>query len=142
MAFALPREEYTIMEGKDYPAAHAFMRNPAWESIFRLLEKGIRSKQWLTTNVTEEQKELLSLREEVTWLKEQLSDITKKVNSLECIELKIMPENDVRALIMKYISELEDGDQVYPGDIAFEYGIDTKCVESVMDKMTEDGVFR
>ena len=68
--------------------------------------------------------------------------MTKAVNSLASIELRVLPEAEIRKHVMDYISELKDGDEIYPDDVAFKFGIDPKSVETIMDKMTEEGIFR
>ena len=56
------------------------------------------------------------------------------------VELRFMPEPEVREYVLEYISKQPVGGEIYASDIAFEYGIDIDCVEAVMDKMVEEGV--
>jgi len=43
---------------------------------------------------------------------------------------------------LSYISEFSDGHEIYPSDIAPEYGTDMKCVEDALEKMLAEGIFR
>lgn len=115
-------ENYTIQED-------------VWDRTLRA--GGEICKNWLPPKSENEQ-----LREKIAALETELHELTKVVNSLVGIELRALPEADVRKCISDYISKFKDGDEIYPDDIAFEFGIDPYCVEAIMDKMKEEGAFR
>jgi len=87
--------------------------------------------------------ELNELREELNgFARTELNQLRRDFNDFACTELKVLPEEDIRVVILGVIKNLREGDEIYPEDIAFEYGIDLGSVEAVMDKMLEEGIFR
>ena len=72
-------------------------------------------------------------------LEKQMAEMRSQMNNSLAIELRTLPEAEIRKCIMSYISDLKDGDEIYSSDIAFEFGIDLECV---MDKMMMEGTFR
>jgi uncharacterized protein YnzC (UPF0291/DUF896 family) len=125
--------------------------NPWIERLNYLKSKEIRAK-WAPDEISEierQRNEIDSLKEnnknllkEITFFGSQLAELTRKINGLACTELRILSEEEIRSYVMTYIRDLEDGAQIYPGDIAIEYGIDMDCLEKVMDKMMDEGLFR
>ena len=75
----------------------------------------------------------------VKGLIEEIESIRQRVKGVEAIKL---PKNSIRAIIMGHVSEMKDGDEIYPSDIAAEHNLDPDLVEEVMDELLEEGIFR
>lgn len=72
-------------------------------------------------------------------LRDEVEAIQQKIEGQIVVEL---PKKSIRAIIIGHVSEMKDGDAIYPSDIAFEHHLDPDIVEEVMDELLAEGVFR
>lgn len=80
------------------------------------------------------------LLKKIDLLEKKVEELSK--NKEQTVLVHEDSEEAIRACVEKYIDDLPDGYEVYPSDIASIYSLDADAVESVMDKMYEEGLFR
>lgn len=79
-------------------------------------------------------------------LSRDVMDLRQEMNELKAElgirEVRELPKQAIRAIILEHLKGLKDGNELYPSDLATEYNLDGDAVEEVMDEMLEEGYFR
>ena len=75
------------------------------------------------------------LKKENEEIKQKLTEITKKPEFVEIIDL---PNNAIEEIIIDYLTN-HPNEEIYPSDISFNYNLDAKKVFDICEKLKEEG---
>ncbi|MDR3282990.1 MAG: hypothetical protein LBS92_05210 [Candidatus Methanoplasma sp.] len=81
--------------------------------------------------------------EEFADLRRQIAELKSEILGLhKPVQIRKATEGAIRNHVSQVLCRLNSGDEIFPSDVAFEFGLDVEDVMCVMDKMREEGLLK
>lgn len=80
-------------------------------------------------------------------LMDRIERLEDRVSALEDgmeppVTARMLPKEEIRDIVMDYVSSLPGSEPIHPSDIAYRFALDPDEVEEVMDDLVEEGFLR